>query len=125
MNTDNKKILVAEDDEFLIKAYKAKLEQEGFEILLATDGEEAVSLVNSENPSVILLDVMMPKISGFEVLETVRKNPATKDIPVIIMSNLGQESDVKKGLNLGAQDYLIKSNLDMDQIVTKIRKYIG
>ena len=121
---DTKKILIAEDDEFLIKAYKAKFEDAGFELLMAADGEEALNLIRSEKPNIVLLDIMMPKNSGFEVLEQVRQDPGMKDLPIIITSNLGQEGDIDKGMEKGATDYMVKTSFTMDEMMEKINKYL-
>lgn len=125
MDNTKKKILVAEDDEFLIKAYKAKLIQEGYEMSLATDGEKTLNLAKSEKPALILLDLMMPKMNGFEVLAALKADPGTQNIPVIITSNLGQEADVKKGIDAGAVDYLIKARFTMEELMEKLKKYLN
>ncbi len=116
-------ILVAEDDKFLMKIYQTKLAKEGFTVLSAHDGEEALQLAQTNTPVLILLDLIMPKKTGFEVLEELKKNPSTAAIPVLIFSNLGQNSDVEKGIQLGAADYVIKSNLSITEVIEKIRKY--
>lgn len=124
MDTQAIKILVAEDDKFLLKIYQTKLAKEGFNILIASDGEEAIQMVKSEKPSLVILDLLLPKKSGFEVLAEIKADPVTKDIPVIISSNLGQDADVEKGLKLGAADYMIKANLSITEVMDKIKKYI-
>ena len=127
MNTENNKktkILLAEDDKFISRAYKDGLERAGFNLILASDGEEAVKLIKTEKPDLVLLDVIMPLKNGFEVLEEVKKDPETKDIPVIVLSNLGQDSDIAKGRSLGAVDYLVKANFTMAEVVEKIKKYL-
>ncbi len=116
-------ILVAEDDKFLMKIYQTKLAKEGFNVLAAHDGEEALKITETQTPKLILLDLIMPKKTGFEVLAELKKNPKTAGIPVLIFSNLGQNSDVEKGLQLGAADYVIKSNLSITEVIEKIRKY--
>lgn len=116
------KILLVEDDVFLIKALTTKLSKEGIEVLQGKDGEEALVKIK-EKPELILLDLMLPKKSGFEVLGEIKRDASLKDIPVIIMSNLGQEDDIKKGIALGAIDYLIKADIKIDDIVAKIKTF--
>ncbi|MBI4215609.1 MAG: response regulator [Parcubacteria group bacterium] len=123
MADKKKKILVAEDDRFLSKIYYTKLSTEGYDVSVASDGEEAVRKTESELPELILLDMVMPKKNGFEVLQDIKANEKTKDIPVIILSNLGQEEDVKRGLGLGANDYLVKTNLSIQEVVSKIKDF--
>jgi len=98
------KILFIDDDNFLRKVYKSELTEQGYEVFLAADGEEGFKMAEEEDPDLIILDMIMPKKNGFEVLTELQDNPKTKNIPVVILSNLGQEDDVKKGLDLGAVD---------------------
>jgi DNA-binding response OmpR family regulator len=116
------KVLIIEDDKFLSELLSTKLQKEGFEVALATDGETGLQKVTEASPNIILLDIMLPGISGFEVLEGIQKlgEPASK-IPVIILSNFGQESKIQKGLELGAKDYLVKANFTTGEIVEKIK----
>ncbi|OGZ18015.1 MAG: hypothetical protein A2V72_02020 [Candidatus Nealsonbacteria bacterium RBG_13_37_56] len=115
-----KKILIIEDDKLLRKVIGKKLAMENYKIVEATDGEEGLRLSGSEQPDLILLDLILPEINGFEVLARLKKNPNTFKIPVIILSNLGDEEKVEKGLKLGATDYLIKADLDPGEIVNRI-----
>lgn len=117
------KILIAEDDPMVTKLYKAKLELEGFEVIEATDGKDALTKLDLQ-PDLVLLDLMMPVMDGFEFLENVRTNPKYKKIPVIILSILGQEVDIKRAKELGAVDYLIKSEMTPRQLVEKIRQHL-
>jgi DNA-binding response OmpR family regulator len=119
------KILIVEDDKYLINAYRVKMAKEGFEVQLAMDGDEALLVLNSFHPDVILLDLVMPKRDGFSVLEEIKKNPKLNKIPVIIASNLGQKEDIDRGMKLGATDYIIKSDMSMEGIVGKIQKIIS
>ncbi len=119
------KILIVEDDKFLRDLLERKLKKEEFTIETAIDGEEAIDKINSWLPDLILLDLIIPKIDGFEVLRQSKSKPATKDIPVVILSNLGQQGEIEKGLNLGAVDYLVKAHLTPDEIVVKIKKILG
>ena len=103
-------VLIAEDDRFLGNVLKTKIQQEGFDVRLVADGEEALAQINAAPPDILLLAVIMPKKNGFDVLAELRLKKGGTDIPVIILSNLGQEDDVKRGLALGAIDFLVKSD---------------
>jgi DNA-binding response OmpR family regulator len=116
-----RKILVVEDETFLVKIYAVKLKKEGFDVSIANDGVEAVKLAASEQPDLILLDLILPKMNGFEALEKIRANPVNKKTPVIVLSNLGQEEDIKRAEALGADDYLVKANFSIQDIVSRIR----
>jgi len=124
MESKKTKILMIEDDIFLRKVYRDKLTREGFDFVEATNGIEGMNKVLGEAPDLVLLDLMLPRKNGFDVLTDMRSNEATKDIPVIILSNLGQESDVKNGLSLGAQDYLIKTEVSLSEIVAKVKEWL-
>lgn len=124
MNDTGKKVLVAEDDNFLQKIYQKKLEHEGFTIITANNGIEAVEKTKSELPNIVLLDLMMPQKNGFDALAEIKNDPATKEIPVIVLSNLSQESDIEKVMKLGASDYLIKSNLSLENVLGKIQEHL-
>lgn len=119
-----KKILVAEDDKFLANAYRVKLTKSGFDIKIATDGVEALSIIKSFQPDLILLDLVMPKKDGFVVLEEIKKDENYKHIPVIVASNLGQKEDIERGLKLGAKDYIVKSDMSLQNLVNKINNYL-
>lgn len=119
------KILLIEDDLFLVRAYQIKLESEGFNLVIARDATEGKAKVRAEQPSIILLDIMLPHGSGFEILEDIKKDEALKHIPVIILSNLGQQQDIDRGLGLGAATYLIKTDVKLEDVVTTIRKYLS
>lgn len=118
------KILVAEDDDFLNKLCSAKLTKEGFTVLSAADGVEALAKIKAEKPDLILLDVIMPKKNGFDVLKEMKDDPVLQAIPVVMVSNLGQEGDKSKGMQLGAKDYFVKANLSINDIVDKIKSYL-
>ena len=119
------KILIIEDDKLLKKIISKKLEKEKYETIGAVDGEEGLRLSDSEQPDLILLDLVLPETNGFEVLARLKKNPNTLKIPVIILSNLGDEEKVEKGLELGAADYLIKAHLDPGDIIERIKKVLN
>ncbi|MDH4140001.1 MAG: response regulator [Coriobacteriia bacterium] len=113
-------ILVVEDTDLLRKIYADKLAQDGYRVLSASDGLEALSYLRSETVDLVLLDLIMPKMSGLEALEAIKADPRTRDIPVLILSNLGQESDIERGLSLGAIDYLIKNEAKPADVAEKI-----
>jgi len=115
------RILVVEDETFLVKIYTVKLKKEGFEVHIATDGEQAVAMAAEVKPDIILLDLILPKMNGFEALEKMRANPVNRDTPVIVLSNLGQEEDIKRAETLGATDYLVKANFSIQDVITKVR----
>ena len=117
-----KKILIAEDDQFLASAYRVKLTKEGFDVKIAGDGEEAIEMLKTFTPDLIVLDIVMPKKDGFTTLQEIRSNPMWKNLPILIASSLGQQEDVKKGLSLGATDYIIKSDVALGDIVKKINE---
>jgi len=116
-----KKILIIEDDKFLRELIVKKLVKEGYEISEAVDGEEGIKKVKEEKPDLVLLDLILPGIDGFEVLSRTKEDPALSQIPVIILSNLGQKEEVERGLKLGAIDYLIKAHFTPGEIIEKIR----
>jgi len=116
-----KKILIIEDDKFLRELIAHKLIKEGYEISEAVDGEEGFKKVKDEKPALVLLDLILPGIDGFEVLGKMKEDPGLSSIPVIILSNLGQKEDVEKGLKLGAFDYLIKAHFTPGEIIEKIK----
>jgi DNA-binding response OmpR family regulator len=118
------KILIVEDEPFLLDMYKMKFEQDGFEAISATDGEKAIRISRREKPNIILLDIMMPKINGFEVLKNLKKNPLTKSIPVLIFSNFSQKEQKEKGIALGAADYFVKTNYTPNQVLEKVKNIL-
>ncbi|PIV46994.1 response regulator [bacterium (Candidatus Gribaldobacteria) CG02_land_8_20_14_3_00_41_15] len=121
MVTLNKKILVIEDDNMISSMYKTKFEAEGFAVFIADDGAKGLELAKQEKPDIIMLDVILPRLDGFSVLEELKKDSATKDIPVIMLTNLGTEEDKVKGEKLGAADYLVKASLTPGQVSQKIK----
>lgn len=116
------KVLMIEEDRFLRKIYRNKFLNSGFEFVEATNGIEGLNKVFSEKPDLVLLDIILPRKNGFDVLIEMKRNAAAKKIPVIIVSNLGQESDIKKGLSLGAQDYLVKTEVGHSEVVDKVKE---
>ena len=118
------KILMVEDDPFLSSLLKNRLQKEGLEVKNARDGDEALAMVKSEPFDLMLLDVILPKKSGFEVLEEVRQDPKVGNILTVIISNLGQPEDVTRGQELGAADYFVKAKTSIDDLVTQIKAII-
>lgn len=117
-----KQILLVEDEQFLSTLLKNRLEKDGFEVTLARDGEEAVNLLKTVKPSLVLLDLILPKMSGFDVLEAINSDPQLHKAPVMIISNLGQESDIERGKELGAVDYFIKAKISIDDLIKEVKK---
>jgi len=121
MTDVNPTVLLVEDDRFLRRAAEASLRQAGYTVAIAGDGEEALRQVAAVKPAIVLLDLIMPKLQGFEVLRRLKAAPETASIPVVVTSNLGQETDVKQAMNLGAAAYFIKSNLSLQELVAVVR----
>lgn len=120
-----KKILIIEDDKFLRELLGKKLSSLGYNAVLAVDGEEGIEKIKSETPDIVLLDLILPGINGFEVLEKAKKDPAINEVPIIILSNLGQSEDIEKGLRLGAKDFLVKAHFTPQEIVNKIQMFLN
>lgn len=119
------KVLVVEDDKFLRELINRKLQSENFETVLAVDGEVALVLIEKEMPDIVLLDLILPGINGFEVLAKIKESEKTKNIPVVILSNLGQKDDIDKGMNLGATDYLVKAHFTPSEIIEKTNQILA
>ena len=120
------KILLIEDDQFIVKMYKTKLELEGFEVVTAANGEEGLQKLAEAKPDLILLDLMMPKMDGFEFLRNMKRMKDDKlHTTTIVFTNLGQEPDVQEAKELGVSDYLIKADTTPQLVVDKIKHYIG
>jgi DNA-binding response OmpR family regulator len=118
------KILLVEDDDFLRGICEHKLKKEGFDVSISADGLDALKQVQEQDFHLVLLDVILPNMNGFEILENIKKDPAKSSVPVIMLTNMGQESEVKKGLDLGAEDYIIKAHFSVEEIIEKIRGII-
>lgn len=118
------KVLIVEDEEFLVRALKDNLEAEGCTVDMAMNGEEAMERIKKERPNLILLDLLMPKRDGFYVLEEVKKNPEWKLIPVIVLSNLGGDAEIKRALDMGADDYFVKSQHPIEEVIEKAKEYL-
>ena len=114
-----KKILIVEDDEFLRSLTAKRLEKESYTVVIAADGEQALTALGTEKPDLVLLDLLLPGVNGFEVLEKMDKK-----MPVVVFSNLGQKEDIEKAKGLGADDFLIKANFTLDDVVAKVNDYL-
>ena len=120
----SKKVLVIEDDELVSRVYGIKLQQEGLEVIMAKDGEEGLQRTMSDKPDLVLLDLMLPNKDGFWYLEEMSKKPELKQVPVIVLSNLGQKVDMDKATELGAKDYFVKADSSIGGIVDKVKSYL-
>ena len=118
------KILLAEDDKFISRAYSDGFKRAGFDVVAAFEGIEAIEKAKTGEFDLILLDLIMPEKNGFEVLGEIKMDDKIKDTPVIVLSNLGQESDIERAKELGAEDYMIKANFSMTDVVDKIKEYV-
>jgi len=119
------KVLVIEDEEILAKILQDKFRNENFEVAVASDGAAAFPLAKNFSPDIIVLDLILPKKDGFEVLKELQADPDLKKVPVVILSNLGQEEEIKRGLALGATDYLVKAQNPIKAVVEKVKNYIS
>ncbi len=118
------KILLIEDDQFLLGMYSTKFEIEGYIVVTAEDGLTGLELAASESPDIILLDIMLPKMNGLDVLEQLKSNAGLKKIPVILLTNLSQKDEIERALKMGANDYLIKAHFMPSEVVGKIKKVL-
>ena len=116
----DKKVMIIEDDRFLSSLIRARLEKDGFGVLQAFDGEEALGILKQEKPNLIILDLIMPRVTGFEVLEAISISPDLNKTPVVILSNLAQDSDVAKAKSLGAMEYFVKVRVSIDDVINKV-----
>ena len=117
-----KKILIIEDETALLYALQSQLSAEGFETYIADDGEKALKIIGSNKPDAIVLDIILPKIDGWQLLKKIKRDSRTKNIPVIMISNLSDEPSRKRGIELGAKDYLAKINYGIGELVEKIKE---
>ncbi len=120
----NKKILIIEDDSFLQGLASTKLEKEGFMVVSASNSEEAMKVLATDIPDLMLCDLVMPGTDGFGILKMVRENPKTANTPVIVFSNLSEEKDIKHAKDLGATDYMVKSNFTLDELADRIKEIL-
>ncbi len=120
-----KVLLLVEDDPLLVNMYHTKFATEGFQVFTATDGEVGLNLAQEHLPDIIVLDIMMPRLDGIEVLRALRQNPTLKNIPVLMLSNLSELAKQKEAMELGAKEFLIKANLTPTQVVAKIKQHLS
>ena len=122
-----KTVLLVEDDKFLSALLKNRLEKENFNVVHAEDGEEAVNILRTSpaKPNLVLLDIILPKKNGFEVLEEIKQDIEFKTLPIIIISNLGQDDDLSRGKELGATEYYVKAQTSIDDLISKIKSFTG
>lgn len=121
----NYKIFIAEDDNNVREMYKVRLELDDFKVIAVADGGEALSMIRKEKPDLALLDIMMPHMTGLEVLKTLKEDPETKEIPVLIFSALSGDLMKDKALLLGAEDYIVKSQVSLEDVVVKIKNILN
>lgn len=119
------KVLLIEDEEMLANMYEVKFKNEGFDLIKALDGAQGLKLAKSEKPDFILLDIIMPKMDGFSVLKSLKEDMETKNIPVVLLTNLGQEEDIDRGKKLGAVGYLVKANITPAEVVAEVKQQIA
>lgn len=119
-----KKILFIEDESVLQKTFDSAFKSEGYEVISALDGETGFNLAKAKKPDLIVLDMVLPKLTGFEVLKKLKETPGTKEIPVIVLTNLERMSDIDKALELGATTYLVKVNYSLDEVIKKVKKIL-
>ena len=118
-------ILIVEDENFLVKALKDNFEAAGYVVDVALDGEDAIEKVQMSHPDLVLLDLLLPKKDGFFVLETLKKNPELQKIPVIVLSNFGGDDSIKRAITAGADDYLVKSQHSIDEVIGCAKKHLS
>ncbi len=121
----NKTVLVADDDHFIVTAFRAGLQNAGYEVLVALDGQEAVKLITDHRPDVILLDVIMPTMNGFEVLENIKTNGDLARIPVIMFTNLSQQSDRDTAQSYGVVDFFVKTDMSFKDVLLRLDRLLN
>lgn len=120
-----KRILLVEDDDAIANVYQTRLQAEGFDVRRVTNGEDALAAALSYHPDLVLLDIMMPKVSGFDVLDILRNTPETANLRVIMLTALGQDSDRERAESLGVDDYLVKSQVVIADVIDRIKHHLG
>ena len=124
MRNKMKRILLVEDDPFLIDIYSQKLRKEGFEVEVISDGEEVLGALQNRKPDLLILDIVLPRLDGWEILKRINENHHLKDLKIVIISNLGQKEDIERGQELGALKYFIKAHFTPSQVAEEIKKVL-
>jgi twitching motility two-component system response regulator PilH len=125
MEDKKKVVLVVEDDKFISSVHKNRLTQDGFEVIMAENGQEGISQAKKQKPDIILLDLIMPVMNGFDALKALKADDQLKDIKVVILSNLNQEEDRKRVMDMGAVDYIVKANVSFKEIIGAVKHHLG
>ncbi len=120
MENKKRKILIIEDEKFLLEIYQSRFEKEGYQVFAAINGLAGLKLAQKEKPDLIILDILMPGMDGYEVIKKLKENNQTKEITILVLSNLGQREEINQGLKLGANDYIIKTDLTPSELVNKV-----
>lgn len=123
--SESKTILLVEDDQFLSTLLKNRLTKDGFEVLRAGDGNRALDLLKTKDPDLVLMDIILPDKSGFEAMEAILSDPRYGQPPVMVISNLGQPTDIEKGKRLGAVEYFVKAEVEIGEIVQKVKDFLS
>lgn len=121
----NRKILMIEDERIIVELLKRKLEKEGYQVSVGRDGVEGLERMRENKPDLVLLDIIMPRMGGLEVMEKMREEDGLKDIPVVVISNSGQPVELDRAKKLGAKDWLVKTEFDPQEVIRKVKKQIG
>ncbi len=124
MSDKKRKILLVEDDSMIVEMYKLRFEEEGFEVTVTDKGSEAIKLAESLKPDIILLDIILPEVDGFNILQTLKSDANTKDLPILLLTNLAQESDKERAMAMGANDYFVKSQHTPSDVLQKVMELI-
>jgi DNA-binding response OmpR family regulator len=123
-NSQSKKVLIVDDDEFLLEMYALKFRQSGFAVDVAENGKKALEKITESAPDILLLDVVMPSVDGFQVLQEIKSRKLAPNAIVIMLTNLGQKDDTERGISLGADDYVVKAHFTPSEVVEKVRKVL-
>lgn len=124
VEAQKKKILLIEDDSFISQMYAMKFKQTNFDFLVARDGVKGLELAKKEKPDLVLLDIILPEIDGFEILRRLKEDPLLQAIPVVLLTNLGQQENIQKGVAMGAKDYIIKAHYTPQEVVEKVQSFL-
>ena len=124
MTKKARKILIVEDEKFLLEMYQSCFEKAGYLVLAASNGKKGIILAQQEKPDLIILDILMPEVDGYEVMSKLKRDEQTKEIPILILSNLSQTDKINRGLKLGANDYIVKTDLTPTELLARIEKII-